>query len=76
MQERAERLELAQQQMEALTRRQRVNSMFEMWDSDHSGYLELEELQLVLSKWKGFGTEQTQEQGEVYSTGPLLKCDS
>lgn len=66
MQERAERLELAQQQMLALTRRQRVNSLFEMWDNDRSGYLELDELQLVLSKWKGFSTEQAQEHGERY----------
>lgn len=64
MQERFERLELAQQQKLILTRRHRVNSLFEVWDNDGSGYLELEELQLVLGRWKGFNSEQAQEHGE------------
>ena len=38
---------------------QHVNSLFDVWDSDHSGYLDLEELQPVLGKWRGFdGKEQ------------------
>ena len=44
-----------------------LNSLFDVWDSDHSGYVELEELQPVLAKWKGFGDKKdkkAQEQGE------------
>ena len=38
---------------------QHVNSLFDAWDSDHSGYLDLEELHPVLGKWRGFdGKEQ------------------
>ncbi len=64
LQERSERLELAEQQRLILTRRQRVSSLFEVWDNDGSGYLELEELQLVLGRWKDFNSEQAQEHGE------------
>jgi len=41
-----------------------LNSLFDVWDSDHSGYVGLEELQPVLAKWKGFGDKKAQEQGE------------
>ncbi len=63
-QERSERLEIAQEQKFVLARRKRAHSLFEVWDHDRSGYLELEELQLVLSRWKGFSTEEAQEHGE------------
>ena len=63
LQERADRLEIAQQQALQLSRHSRVRTLFEVWDNDHSGYLELEELQLVLSKWQGFNSQQALEQG-------------
>ena len=53
LQERSERLELAQQQKLILTKRYQINAMFEVWD-DCSGHLELDELQLVLGHWKDF----------------------
>ena len=55
---------MAQQQALVLSRRQHVATLFELWDNDRSGYLELEELQLVLSKWKGFSSEQARDYGE------------
>lgn len=62
-QERADRLEIAQQQALHQSRHSRVSTLFEVWDNDHSGYLELEELQLVLSKWQGFNSQQALEHG-------------
>ena len=63
MQERSDRLELAKLQALQQSRRNRVGRLFEVWDNDRSGYLELEELQLVLSKWRGFNTQQAIEHG-------------
>ena len=68
LQERSERLELAKLQALQHSRRSRVNSLFEVWDNDHSGYLELEEMQLVLSNWRGFNTQQAQEHGTAQHT--------
>ena len=56
-------MELARQQALQQSRRSRVSRLFEVWDNDRSGYLELEELQLVLSKWRGFNTQQAIEHG-------------
>ena len=53
--------------MVATARRHRANSLFDVWDNDRSGYLEMEELQLVLSKWKGFSSEMAQQQGMYVS---------
>ena len=57
-------MELAQQQKLILTKRYQINALFEVWDNDRSGYLELDELQLVLGHWKDFSSEQAQEHGE------------
>jgi Ca2+-binding EF-hand superfamily protein len=35
-----------------------LNSLFEMWDNDGSGYLELEEIESVMKKYKE-GMEKT-----------------
>ena len=58
-------MELARQQALQQSRRSRVGQLFEVWDNDRSGYLELEELQLVLSKWRGFNTQQAIEHGTI-----------
>ena len=71
VQERSERLELAQQQKLILTKRYQINALFEVWDNDRSGYLELDELQLVLGHWKDFSSEQAQEHGEKT---PVRSC--
>lgn len=44
-------------------KRRRVHLLFDTWDNDSSGFLELEELQHVLCKWKDFSTETAREQG-------------
>ena len=59
---------MAQQQALVMSRRQHVVTLFELWDNDRSGYLELEELQLVLSRWKGFSSEQARDYGECLLT--------
>lgn len=59
-------MELAKQQALQQSRRSRVSRLFEVWDNDRSGYLELEELQLVLSKWQGFNTQQAIEHGTAF----------
>lgn len=41
----------------------KVYGLFDTWDNDSSGFLELEELQLVLCKWKDFSAEKAAEQG-------------
>lgn len=63
MQERSDRLEMAKQQALQHSRYSRVGTLFEVWDNDRSGYLELEELQLVLTKWHGFSSQQAMEHG-------------
>lgn len=40
-----------------------MNLLFETWDNNSSGFLELDELQLVLCKWKSFSGEKGKEQG-------------
>ncbi len=33
-----------------------MNQLFEIWDNDRSGYLELKEIQKVLSTWNNSGS--------------------
>ena len=56
--ERAERLKHLREQAEAQRRYSCINHLFESWDNDSSGYLELEELQMVIKTWKNFTDEQ------------------
>lgn len=63
MQHFQERIDQAQHQALQLAKRRRVNLLFDTWDKDGSGFLELEELQLVLCKWKDFSDEKAKEQG-------------
>ena len=59
-------------------RRRRVNSLFELWDNDRSGYLEVDELSLVIPKWKGFSSQHAEEQGTYIRNGkrrgPGVEC--
>lgn len=56
--ERTERLKHLREQAEAQRRHSCTNQLFEAWDNDSSGYLELEELQMVIKTWKNFTDEQ------------------
>ena len=56
--ERAERLKHLREQAEAQRRHSCINQLFESWDNDSSGYLELDELQMVIKTWKNFTDEQ------------------
>ena len=62
MQESGE-LEQTQKQAARLAKRRKVNALFDTWDNDSSGFLELEEIQLVLCKWKDFSSEKAAEHG-------------
>ena len=58
----------ARQHTAAVHRHNQLEAIFAVWDNDHSGYIEFEELQLVLKRWKGMSVEQAQmkvrEEGE------------
>ena len=45
------------------TRHCSVSALFSLWDSEHSGWVELDELALVLSKWSGSISELVKERG-------------
>lgn len=42
-------------------RRRQVDVLYELWDVNASGYLELEEIQVVLNKWRSDGIETFKE---------------
>ena len=42
-------------------RRRQVDLLYELWDVNTSGYLELEEIQVVLNKWRSDGIENFKE---------------
>lgn len=42
-------------------RRRQVDQLYELWDVNASGYLELEEIQVVLNKWRSDGIDNFKE---------------
>ena len=56
-------MKLADQTQQQAAKRRKVYGLFDTWDNDSSGFLELEELKLVLCKWKDFSIEKATEQG-------------
>lgn len=48
---------------------QRISSLFLLWDSNSSGTLEAEELQLVLAKWSGFSSEEEAQRKSEWNRG-------
>lgn len=42
-------------------RRHQVDALYELWDVNTSGYLELDEIQVVLDKWRTDGIENFKE---------------
>ena len=49
--------------MEAMSakRRRQIDQLYESWDVNASGYLEVEEIQVVLNKWKAESTDTFKE---------------
>ena len=47
----------AQREANIIKRRMLLNSVFEMWDNDGSGFLDLDEVETVMKKYRG-GEEQ------------------
>ena len=58
-----------QQHTASLHRHHQVEAIFSIWDNDHSGYIEYEELMLVLDRWKEGPAKQAQEEGECEEGG-------
>ncbi|XP_071945238.1 EF-hand calcium-binding domain-containing protein 5-like isoform X2 [Antedon mediterranea] len=50
--EKFKRMQQARKQVQTAKRRQMMNQLFDRWDNDGSGYLDLEELLIVLAKFK------------------------
>ena len=51
-----------------------LNSLFEMWDNDGSGFLDLDEVETVMKKYKG-GVEMDAIAKGLYSNAsPYLRC--
>ena len=52
-------------------RRHQVDALYELWDVNTSGYLELDEIQVVLGKWRTDGIENFKEgtEGLIYLPG-------
>ena len=53
----------SQARMEARSakRRRQVDQLYELWDVNASGYLEVEEIQVVLNKWRSDGIDNFKE---------------
>ena len=64
-QERLTQVTKAQQQAVYVTKRRKVKSLFETWDNNSSGFLDLEELQDLICKWRAFSDEKGREQGRA-----------
>ena len=56
--ERQTKLQQWKDQREVHRRQQSIDHLFNTWDSGLSGYLELEELLVVIKTWKDFSDEQ------------------
>ena len=56
-------------------RRRQVDLLYELWDVNASGYLELEEIQVVLNKWRSDGIEHFKEgRYDRFSQETFVRC--
>ena len=53
----------AQQHARLTTKWRQINLLFDEWDTNHSGYLQVKTVQSVLAKWEDFSTEDAKQQG-------------
>ena len=47
-----------------LRRAQKLSSLFNLWDTNCSGYLHVEELMAVLSYWGEFGSDECRKESK------------
>jgi len=59
--ERIARMNKARMEARSAKRRHQVDALYELWDVNTSGYLELDEIQVVLGKWRTDGIENFKE---------------
>lgn len=59
--ERMARVNKAHMEARSAKRRRQVDALYELWDVNASGYLELDEIQVVLNKWRSDGIENFKE---------------
>ncbi|XP_074636324.1 EF-hand calcium-binding domain-containing protein 5-like [Acropora palmata] len=65
--ERIARMNKARMEARSAKRRHQVDALYELWDVNTSGYLELDEIQVVLGKWRTDGIENFKEALQVFS---------
>jgi len=53
--ERKTRLEKSCKEADSMKRRMMLEQLFDIWDCDGSGYIEINEIEMVLSKWRENG---------------------
>ena len=63
-QERKDRLEQARQMEQQVQHRRCVEELFQLWDVNHSGFIDLNDFINIFVKWKGFEDEETLSQGK------------
>ncbi|XP_078362971.1 EF-hand calcium-binding domain-containing protein 5-like isoform X2 [Oculina patagonica] len=64
--ERIARINKARLEARSAKRRRQVDLLYELWDVNASGYLELEEIQVVLNKWRSDGIDNFKEALKVF----------
>eukprot|EP00795_Rhopilema_esculentum_P015993 gene15993-7326_t len=64
--ERMARLEKARVEARSAKRRHLIDQLFDLWDVDGSGYLEMTEIEMVLSKWREDGMKMFPQASDVF----------
>lgn len=64
--ERMARINKARLEARSAKRRRQVDQLYELWDVNASGYLELDEIQVVLNKWRSDGIDNFKEALKVF----------
>lgn len=64
--ERMARINKARLEARSAKRRRQVDQLYELWDVNASGYLELDEIQVVLNKWRVDGIDNFKQALKVF----------
>ena len=62
----------ARKEVLSARRKALLNSLFEMWDNDGSGFLDLDEVETVMKKYKDGVEMDAIAKGLYYNTSPYL----